>query len=206
MSTLGAVIDAVKDNLEIVDTEKDATISGFVRTSLRQLRKKRYWFLLKRSNLTLVSGGSSVTLPSDYSTMNTVHLIESGTIYTKDTGFHLVTYDEFYSDYLTETTVPTGRPNGCTVLDNVSESLILFNRAPTSNLTIPITYYVQDTTLPTATGDTSVWFDDGFDLVRALTQLLYQRYSQNDTQAATDEVTFYTQTLNQQNDFYLPVF
>lgn len=206
MSTLGAVIDAVKDNLEIVDSEKDATISGFVRTSLRQLRKKRYWFLLKRTNLTLSSGGSSVTLPSDYSTMNTVHLIDSGAIYTNDTGFHLVTYDNFYSAYLTAATVPTGIPTGCTVVDNASESLILFNRAPTSNMTIPITYYMQDAVLPTVTGDTSVWFDDGFDLVRALTQLLYQRYSQNDTQAATDEVTFYTQALNSQNDFHLPVF
>lgn len=205
MSTLGAVIDAVKANLEIVDTEKDAIISGFVRTALRQLQKKRYWFLLKRTNLTLVSGGSSVTLPSDYSTIKTIHLIKNNNIYTQNNGFDIVNYDDFYADYLTTSEVPTGYPCACTILDNNSEKAILFDKSPSSNLIVPITYYAQDTTLPTSSSDISIWFDEGFDLVRALTQLLYQRYSQNDTAAATDEVTFYTQALNQQNDFNLPV-
>ena len=205
MSTLGAVLNAVKDNLEIVDSDKDATINGFARTALRQLRKKRYWFLLKRTNLTLTASTNTITLPTDYSTIESVHMQAGGVILTKNTGFFLVNYDDFYAEFLTNTTVPSGDPTACTVLDNVSESSILFNRAPTANRTVPITYYVQDATLPTSIDDASVWGDDGFDLWRALTQLLYQRYAQNDTAAATDEVTFYTQALNNQNDFHLPI-
>jgi hypothetical protein len=205
MTTLGAVLNAVKDNLEIADSDKDATINGFARTALRQLRKKRYWFLLKRTNLTLTASTNTVILPTDYSTIESVNMQVGGVILTKNTGFALVNYDDFYAEYLTTTTVPSGDPTGCTVLDNVSESSILFNRAPTANRTVPITYYVQDATLPTASGDVSVWGDDGFDLWRALTQLLYQRYAQNDTAAATDEVTLYTQILNSQNDFNLPI-
>ncbi len=199
MSTLAAVRNEVKANLGIVGTSQDSAIDGYVRTVLRQQRQKRYWFLRRRATLTLSQGGYSVSLPSGFSVPDFADLIYNSTRYKQKTGFALVDYDNLTA-LIPNSTRDTRRPAAWAIaFDGTLETDSLAEVAAT----IEMVYFAQDATLPSADGDTSIWFDDGFDFIRASTQTLYATFNEGDRETPASEMQAFLQRLDDKNAFYL---
>ncbi len=182
MALASDIVSRIKSDLVINGTDYDTQILDAIQSALRQLRGKRYWFLEVYDTLTATVGSSSVALPADFSTIKSVDLISSGTRYTNDYGFDLLTFDRFRQDYWTTDPIPTGLPAACAYF--VGDNTLRLSHLAAVAYSLPIVYYKQDVTLPTAS-QTSVWFDDGYDVVRSLAQFIFKRDSQGFT--ATEE-------------------
>lgn len=199
MSTLAAVRNEVKANLGIVGTSQDSAIDGYIRTTLRQQRQKRYWFLRRRTTLTLSQGGYSVSLPSGFSVPDFANLIYGNRKYTNNTGFKLVDYDVLTSSIVTGTRITIQPTMWALAFDNTIEINTL---APDAG-TIELVYFCQDVTLPTVDSDTSVWFDDGYDFIRAATQVLYATFNEGDRETPAGEMQAFLQRLDDKHNFYM---
>lgn len=193
MTLASDIRDRIKSDLILGGSDYDTQILGAIQTALRQLRGKRYWFLKTTGTLSLVAASNSVTLPSDYSAPDTFSLIVSGTRLTDGKGFDFLTYERLQRDYWTTSPIPTGASVACAVLNNT----LYTSHTSVIAYSLPITYYKQDITLPTAT-QTSVWFDDGYDVVRSLAQFIFMRDAQGATAAeqSGDMAAIQLQTLN----------
>jgi hypothetical protein len=199
MSTLATVRNEVKANLGIVGASQDSAIDGYIRTVLRQQRQKRYWFLRRRTTLTLSQGGYSVALPAGFSVPDFANLIYSNRKYGQHTGFNLVDYNEM-TDSITTGTRESRRP---TLWAIAFDSTLETNTLAPDAATIEMVYFAQDITLPTADGDTSIWFDDGFDFIRAATQTLYATFNEGDRETPASEMQAFLQRLDDKHNFYL---
>ena len=199
MSTLAAVRNEVKANLGIVGTSQDSAIDGYIRTVLRQQRQKRYQFLRRRTTLTLSQGGYSVALPSGFSVPDFANLIYQSRKYGQETGFALTDYSVMTGSIYTGTRISKQPTMWSIAFDNTIELDSLAQDAAT----IEFVYFCQDATLPTADSDTSVWFDDGFDFIRAATQTLYATFNEGDRETPASEMQAFLQRLDDKNAFYL---
>ena len=171
-TTAGDIRTRIKSDLIINSTDYDTQIIAAIQSALRQLRGKRYWFLKEIGTLTLLSGASSVALPDDYSAPYEFELINNGTRCGDGFGFDYLTFDRLKREYWLTSPLQTTQPVACATFG----SLLYVSCLANDNYSIPITYYKQDVTLPDA-GDTSVWFDDGYDVVRTLAQFIFKRDS-----------------------------
>lgn len=199
MSTLATVRNEVKANLTIVESSQDSAIDGYIRTSLRNLRQKRYWFLRRKQNISLGQGEYSASLPSDFSVIDTANLLYDGRRYTNEDFFSVVDYNDLMQFYVKTATRQTRKPSACAL---AFSSDLEVDTLADRNCTIELIYYAQDATLPTDDGDTSIWFDDGYDLVRASTQFLYAQFNEGDTSAPASEMTAFRQRLDEKQEFY----
>lgn len=199
MSTLADVRNEVKANLSIVGTSQDSAIDGYVRTVLRQQRQKRFWFLRRRTTLALSQGGYSVTLPSDFSVPDYANLIYNSRKFGQYTGFKLVDYETMTASIITGVR-DTRKPElWALAFDGTLET----NTFSQDAATIELLYFCQDITLPSADGDTSVWFDDGYDFIRAATQTLYATFNEGDRETPASEMQGFLQRLDDKHNFYL---
>lgn len=199
MSTLAAVRNEVKANLTIVGSSQDTAIDGYIRTTLRNLRKKRYWFLRRRTTLALAQGGFLVSLPAGFSAPDFANLYYDGRVYSQNTGFQLMDYQQLAASIYTTTREQRRPYRWALAFNNALETDSLAQQAAT----LEFVYFCQDITLPTADSDTSVWFDDGFDVVRASTQLLYSQFNEGNVQAPATELQAYLQRLDDKHMFYV---
>ena len=175
MSTLATMRDAIKNALVINVTTYDGNIDASIRSALRLLQRKRYWFLQASDTLTLSAGTSSVSMPADFAMPDKFYLIDGDYRKGHGRGFDLLEYDRFSKEYRTQATVPTGTPRACSLRGTTLNT----SHAPSSNTSIIVDYYKKDANLPTLDADTSVWFDDGFELVRATAQFIYEKEYMN---------------------------
>jgi hypothetical protein len=197
MSTLATVRDEVKANLTIVGTSQNTAIDGYIRASLRTLRQKRYWFLRRRDTLTLAQAGYSVSLPANFSVIDFASLVHNGKRYTQKNGFDLLDYKGLMESIF-DSTRKTRRPYSLAIaFDDTLETDSLSDIAAS----IELVYFCQDETLPTLDDDTSVWFDDGFDVVRASTQLLYAQFNEGNIEAPATELTAFLKRLDDKQTF-----
>lgn len=176
MTICADIRDDIKSDLALVDTEEyDSQIVRAIQTALRQLRGKRYWFLKAYTTLTSTAGSSTIDIKAqvtDFSAVGSIDCLYQSRRTTQDNGFSLLLFDTLRADYWRDT-LQTERPVACAE-DN--GTLYLSHNAP-SGATFPMVYYKQDATLPSAI-DTSVWFDDGQDVVRELAMYIFLRNSQ----------------------------
>lgn len=182
MSTLSTVRNHIKSDLFIEDsTVYDAQIDNAIRSALRQCSSKRFWFLWVTGSVTLESGNTTVTLPSNFGVVDAVNIIYSGNRLRDGNGFDLLHYDRLRSEYLDKQTLSSGRPKACAVMNN----LLYVSHTADADYTIVLDYYRKDATLPSGDSATSVWFDDGYDVIRSLAMWIFKREAQGYT--ATDE-------------------
>jgi hypothetical protein len=199
MSTLATVRNEVKANLSIVGTSQDSAVDGYIRAVLRQNRQKRYWFLRRRTTLTLSQGGYSISLPSGFSAPDFANLIYSSRKYGQGTGFNLMDYSEMTASITTGTRETLQPDRWAIAFDGTLET----NTYAPEAATIEFVYFCQDATLPSADGDTSVWFDDGYDFVRAAAQTLYATFNEGDRETPASEMQAFLQRLDDKNAFYI---
>lgn len=184
----------IKTNLTLGASE-DPIIDGFIRAALRSNRKKRYHFLRKQDVITVGSGGFSAALPTDYSVIEDVTLVYSGRRYTRQAGnFALTDIIDLYQKYIPDAARASGRPQVAAI--DAAEANIELDKSADTACSLNLIYYRQDATLPQNNGDTSVWFDDGYDYIRASAQILYMRYHAQDAQYPADELTAYKTVLD----------
>lgn len=197
MSTLATVRNEVKANLAIEGSTQDTAIDGYIRANLRQHRQKRYSFLRRKSLLAVSSGNDTVTLPTNYSVPDIANLLYDGTRYTHKSGFQIKDIDDLLGD-MTNATKDTGRPTACAInLDGQIE----FDKTLDRACTVELFYFCQDSTLPTNDDDGSVMFDEGFDIIRAGTQLLYATFNEGDTQTPAAELEGFLSRLDEKEMF-----
>lgn len=171
MDTLSDVRSAIKKALFIEVTDFDSEIDESIRSAIRLKQRSRYWFLEKTDTVTASAGSSSVTMPADFSMPDKFHLIDGSYRKSHGRGFDLLQYDRFVHECRRDSTVASGVPTKCALRGTT----LHLQYAPTTNTTIIVDYYKKDATLPTDDNDESVWFDDGFDLIRVLGQFIYEK-------------------------------
>jgi len=195
MATLSDLRDQIKSDLILTGTAYDAQVDNAIRSALRKLRGKRYWFLKKMDDLTLVSGNYSVALPDDYGAPYMFELLYNGYRASDGQGFDFLTFDRLKREYWVTNPLVTTVPIACATLNDA----LYVSCIADQNYTIPITYYQQDATLPVSDSDTSVWFDDGYDLCRVLAAYMFKHESQGYTVNEEDGalVALYTKYLDE---------
>lgn len=198
MATLADVRGEIKANLTVVGTEQDSSIDGYIRTSLRQQREKRYSFLRRKGILTISAGASSSALPSDFAVADFVNLIYDGRRYGLNNCFTLVSYMDFLTEFNSLVTLPIKMPSVCAInTDNEIEIDATADR----ELSLELVYFAKDAVLPSNDGDSSIWFDEGFDVIRASAQLLYAKFNEGDSQAPADELNAFLSRLDEKAMF-----
>lgn len=173
MATAGDLRDHIKADLVINGTDYDAQILNAIHSALRQLRGRRFWFLQASDTLTTTANQEYVALPDDFAAPRSFDLIYGGSRLSDAAGFDFLEYDRLKREHWTTSPLMTGIPQACAIYGG---SLWLSCYAA-SAYSIPMTYYKKDTTLPAA-ASTSVWFDDGYDVVRTLAQAIFKRDAQ----------------------------
>jgi len=198
MATLLDIRTAIKGALIIEGTEEDALIDNAIRAAIRLMQRKRFWFLHKITTVTLSSGALSVSVPDDFAMMDTVGLIDGTNRYTENNGFALLEYDNFKDQYLTTNIAYQGRPLACSLFNKT----LYASHAPSADTTLEFTYYKKDITLPTADGDMSVWFDEGYDVIRSLAQYVYEKEWRGNPDADQAITLTYQKQLKNDHQFY----
>lgn len=194
MSTLLTMREEIKSNLTLGSGD-DSIVDGFIRTALRSNRKKRHHFLRRQEVLTVGSGGFSAALPANYSVIEDITLVYNGRRYTRQAGnFGLTDIIDLYQKYIPDAARASGRPLVAAI--DAGEDNVELDKTADIACSLNLIYYCQDTILPQANSDTSVWFDDGYDYIRASAQILYMRYHAQDAQYPADELTAYKQVLD----------
>jgi hypothetical protein len=184
MVTLADVRNSIKSTLVVNGTDYDTQIDDAIRSAIRQQRGKKYWFLKKRGTFSLTSTNSSVAFTStltDFSAPDTFSISDGSTWYQDGKGFDFLTYENLERDWLGPVTLPSGRPQACAVVDGTLYTSHIAN----ITYTIRASYFQQDATLPATGTDVSIWFDEGYDLIKALAMYIFKRDDQQF--AATEE-------------------
>lgn len=181
MAILSDMRERIKSDMSIVGTVYDAQIDDAIRSALRELRNRKFWFLEATTTLTLLTGASSVALPANFGSGGEYELIADGMRYSDGHGFDIVGYDVLKRDYWNVSPIPTGTPEACAVFGGA----LYVSHIAAADYSIPITYYKKDAAEPSAS-ETSVWFDDGYDVVRSKAQHTFKRDSQQYTVSEAD--------------------
>ena len=194
MATLSDLRTQIKLDTRVNGTEKDSQVDNAIRSALRQLRGKKYWFLRAIGDLTLSSSASTVSITgtlTQFSAPDTFKISDGNTWRFDGNGFDFLTYENLERKYLQSVTLSTGIPVACAVLNGT----LYTSHLADGTYTIRCSYYKQDATLPTADADTSIWFDEGYDVVRSLAMSIFKRESQGVSSAEDD--TMHAYYLNQ---------
>lgn len=173
MATAGDLRDHIKADLVINGTDWDVQVLNAIHSALRQLRGKKFWFLLGDEDLTTTTSQEYVTLPTDYAASRSFDMLYGGTRKYDGNGFDFLEYDKMRRKYWLANPIATGVPQACAVFNG----RLYLSCYADATYTIPATYYRKDASLPGA-DDTSLWFDDGYDVVRALAQMIFKRDAQ----------------------------
>lgn len=201
MVTVADVRNRIKADLRIINTSiYDAQIDDAIRSALRELRQRKFWFLEATHTLTLSVADYIKALPNNYGSMREVSLLTSdGRWKHEGTGFDVISYDLLRKEYWTTFPVPSGEPEACAIFNN---NIGLSHRSNAAHF-ITINYFKKDTALPSAS-ETSVWFDDGYDLVRSKAQYIFKRDSLgvSGTDADLDMVAMHEAVLGRRHEQY----
>lgn len=184
MATFTDLVNDIKADLTLNGSDYDAAIIRKGQTALRRLRGKRYWFL--RGNATLTAAVSSETITisaqvNNFSVIDSLDLIADGTRYYNFEGFDRLSYDELRSVYWDQGTIPTGRP----VAWAIESGVIYLSHKADQAYSLLMNYYKQDATLPGA-GGVTIWGDDGYEVLRAMTMNIFKRDTQGMTVTESD--------------------
>jgi len=155
----GQMTQRIKDEVNRPSTSNDAFIQDAILTAIRFYTGKPFYFLEAQDSVTLLDGDTDVALPSDFGSLYKLRLLDDTTYYTDTNGIELMTISELVDAV---SVLQPGRPTRIAIWD---ETLYTDYEAQ-DDYDIDLWYYQKDATLPSADGDTSVFFDDGQDLIR----------------------------------------
>lgn len=199
MTSLSDVRTEIKNNLSLTGTVKDTTVDDCIRAAIRQFENRRYWFNLKTGTKTLSAGTNSVFVPSDFSMIESVDLIDSTTRWRDRHGFDFLEYTKLKADYFRDATLSTQRPRAC-ALRNAE---LIFSHLADQAYTVEFTYYRRDNNEVASDTDVSVWFDrEGRDAVRSLAQYLFESEHLRNPDVDASIPAFYKRQLDESHQRY----
>jgi hypothetical protein len=160
MANLAAIRSRIDRDFEL-NGSRNSDIDDAIRSAIRANQGRPLWFLHTLTTITLASGTSTATLPTDFGAKDTFRILINGTYYGQGDGFDYLFFDDLNAYH--RKSLSSGQPRRCAVLGNT----LYFDATADANYTIEVVYYKKDVTLPNADADTSVWFDDGQDVIRS---------------------------------------
>ena len=140
---------------------RNSDIDDSIRSAIRLYQGRPMWFLHALTTITLSEGNSAASLPTNYGARDTFRLLVNGTYYGQGDGFDYMDFATLNSYHRKKLT--SAQPRICGVLNDT----VYFDANADSDYTVELVYYKKDATLPQADSDTSVWLDDGQDVIRA---------------------------------------
>lgn len=144
-------------------------VNDLIVTAIKMYERRRFWFLEKTGTVTLNSAAATVAAPSDFKAMISLMLLRDGYYYGEDQGFTEATFRELRNNSLNSAL--TGYPREWALLGNT----IYVDRLADQNYTLRVDYIKGDATYPASGSDTSVWFEEGVDLIRVKTLAMFWR-------------------------------
>jgi hypothetical protein len=200
MVTLLTMREQIKTELLVNGTALDSSVDNAIRSALRIMRGKRFFFLESTTTIALLSGNSSVALPSDFAAAGTFSIVNGSAVMMDGAGYDYLTYDELQRKWLYVATLPNGLPQACAVLNGT-----LYNsHTANQDYAIRLNYFKKDATLPTSDTDTSIWFDDGYDVIRSHARKIFKQETEGYTPDGNDDalIAMYYGNLCQQGAMY----
>jgi len=199
MATIDEIATRIKTDLVISGTAKDVAIYDSIRSAIRLMQRKRYWFLRKSANVTLSVGAASVAVPTDFALMETVDLTYGTNRYSHNRGFNLLEFTKLKDLYFTTGAAASGQPMACSLVNN---TLHLSHLTDVASVLV-FDYYQKDITLPETANQTSVWLgDEGSDVIRSLAQFIYEKESMGRGDADPAAALGYQTRLDETHTFY----
>lgn len=176
MATVTDIVDDIKADLTLNGSDYDASIVRAVQSALRELRGKRYWFLETYGTLTATASSETLLITDTYTNFGAIKSLDlnaQSRRHYNHAGFDQRSFDDLRALYWSDSTIATGQPVAWAIVNKT----LYFSHKCASAYSLPIVYYKQDATLPGA-GGTSVWFDEGYDAVKARAQYIFKRNTQ----------------------------
>lgn len=178
----GQMQQRIKNDVNRPSSSNDTAVKESINTAIRFYNGRRLWFLEEKETLTLLNGDSSVALPDDFQSMLKLKYLYNNFWYSERNGFMETTWESL--EDLAENSTATGRPKWWALFGD----RIYFDVMANDDFTIDISYIKGDVTEPSADGDTSVFFDEGQDLIRYKAEsFLYSDYLHDSDGAGTSE-------------------
>lgn len=181
-TTLGAlaerILDETKQNVASGQSQLPF-IKDSIRSAIRLVNGSRLWFLEKTDTDTLLTSTNSVVFPSDYAALELLRVKINGKwTSSDDTGFSEVGFHEFKD--LARDDTQSGPPR---IFTQYAGAFLFFPYAADDYI-VELNYCKKDTTEPSSDSDTSVWFDDGQDVIRLKAKEIYYRDHKHSKQHA----------------------
>lgn len=167
----------VKSRLMLTNTSEDGRVDSELRTAIRQLTGKPYWFLEKLGTVALSVGDSSASAPTDFSILGSASIVQNNRRYGGGDGqFRVIPYQDLEAEYLyVSPPANATKPDAMAIMG----STFYLSHTLTTAATLSLRYYRKDVTLPTLDDDTSVFFgDEALDVVVGLSQALFEARAQ----------------------------
>lgn len=199
MANLLDIRTRMKADLAIQGTVYDTQIDDAIRSAIRMHEQQPMWFLEAETTKTLSIGTDEITLPTDFASPIFFRLLSNNVYYSDGCGFDMVdTYSELLQKY--QKTVITARPSVHCIYGNKLKMDTLAD----ADYTISILYYQKDSTLPSDDADTSVWLEEGQDVIRTFAMAIFKDESKQFEGAANDWVRAekYLSDLRARNTYY----
>lgn len=168
----------VQAELNRPSTTYTSAIGDAIVSAIRFFEAKPVWFTEASSTLSLLINTNNIALPSNFKAMNTLKIPVGGYYRTQGTGFDQVQYKNLQREVIDSTKVDTPTKWA----DWTGK--VYINCLADANYTLTIDYYKGDTTAPSADADTSIWFDEGQDLISVKAQAIFYRRRLHDFQTA----------------------
>ncbi len=144
------------------DSERDSsTFSTYVDQKIVAAikfyeRKGRFWFLESNStSLTLASSATTTTLPSNFSKLIRVRVLQDGVYISDPVGLEMVSYDE-----LKRRAVDTNLSRAPFYCAIYGRNTLKFYPKADQEYTLDVDYILKDASYPSGDADTSVWMDN----------------------------------------------
>lgn len=200
MATLSTMRDQIKLELLVNGTALNSSVDNAIRSALRLMRGKRFWFLEATTSIALLTGNSATALPTDFAAAGTFSIVNGSAVMQDGAGYDYLTYDDLQRKWLYVNPLPNGLPNACAVLNGMLYNSHVANQ----DYAIRVNYFKKDATLPMADIDTSIWFDDGYDVIRAYARKIFKQETQGFQPDGNDDalIAMYYNNLCQQGAMY----
>ncbi len=153
-------------------------IGNAIISAIRYYEGTRFWFIENTQNVTILNTQTFIALPTDFKSLIQLRLKVGNCWLTHGSGFEIVSYERL-KELFTNATA-SGQPQNCAIFKNA----VFVDRAVDQNYTIEVTYCRGDTTYPSSDGSTSVWFDDGVELIRYKALEIFYRDKKQDENKA----------------------
>jgi len=155
-------------------------IGSSVVAAIRFYERKRLWFNETIvENLTLSVSNSSLSLPVNFKKEILGRVTVNGQWRGKGRGFEKTSFEKLKNEIFLDPNA-TGFPENWAIFGNT----IYVDKLADQDYTLGLAYVYGDTSLPSADGDISIWFDEARDLIRYYAAgLYYQDYLHGEEKA-----------------------